>query len=269
MPEAKSLTHMALTAMFATMLLAAASGLIGVGYLMWSAFSSQSATNERMQQFARYAAFDTANVRGQDIISLIHDTQGDPVVIVIGPKNGVSCQDYVDWLKNNGTGTPKGEVVLMSGNNVTSVLDFKDEDEFRVDGKHFMQPAMVADNFNALTSTGDWVARIGVPGWSWKAEDKSYLGSYNSSKPTAELYAALNFSSDESKPSYEDLQTYFLSRGRMMGELWNKSYVTDTVSVKDGYLQYASFIIYDAVSSDVAGVVFVEQVNKATLSEKE
>lgn len=82
MDEAKSLVHMALTAMFAALIIAAVIALITVGNLMWSAFSRQNAAQRRMQEYSKYSAFDGTEVRGQDVISLLHDTQGSPFVII-------------------------------------------------------------------------------------------------------------------------------------------------------------------------------------------
>lgn len=82
MDEAKSLVHMFLTALFAVLILAAVLALITVGQLIWRAFSNQNDANRTMREYSKYSAFDGTKVRGQDVIALLHDTQGDPFVIV-------------------------------------------------------------------------------------------------------------------------------------------------------------------------------------------
>ncbi len=80
MDEAKSLVHMAVSALFASMILAAAVGLIHIGYSMWSYFSRQETANERMSTYANYTAFDNTTVRGQEVIQLI---ESDPDLFVV------------------------------------------------------------------------------------------------------------------------------------------------------------------------------------------
>lgn len=254
MPEAKSMTHMALTAMFAAMLLAAASALIGVGYMMWSAFSAQSATNERMQQFARYAAFDTASVRGQDVVSLIHDTQGDPVVIVIGPKHG-KYVEYKSWSESDvGNPTLCAEPVLISGNATVSGFKWTDGNSFRIDNASYSAALGTDFTFQgAIGPTSTFGALSAFTDW---ANSDSAFQSYSDG---VNLKAVLNFSKDSTKPSYEDLQQFFLSRGRYYSHEYLDANPTATITEKEGYLPYASFLIYDTASSDVAGVLLVEQ----------
>lgn len=87
MDEAKSLVHMSLTALFAVLILAAVLALITVGQIVWRAFSNQNDANRSMREYSAYSAFDGTTVRGQDVIALLHDTQGDPFVLILS-RNG-------------------------------------------------------------------------------------------------------------------------------------------------------------------------------------
>lgn len=71
MEEAKTLVHMSISAILSSMILVAAIGLIGLGYVVWSYFSRQDAANQRMADYANYTAFDNTTVRGQEVIGLI------------------------------------------------------------------------------------------------------------------------------------------------------------------------------------------------------
>ena len=82
MNEAKTLTHMAISVMIGAMILAAAMGLITLGYNIWSMFSKQDLANRRLRDYSTYAAFDNAVVRGQEVVTLIANTEGDPFVVV-------------------------------------------------------------------------------------------------------------------------------------------------------------------------------------------
>ena len=64
MDEAKSLIHHALAAMFASLILVAVMSLITLGNMMWRAFADQAESNRRLEEYAKYAAFDNQEVRG-------------------------------------------------------------------------------------------------------------------------------------------------------------------------------------------------------------
>lgn len=89
MEEAKTLLHHALSALFAVLILAAIMALIGLGNLMWRAFSKQADANLRMKEYAKFSAFDGTTVRGQDVIALLHQTQGSPFVVICNNSGGV------------------------------------------------------------------------------------------------------------------------------------------------------------------------------------
>lgn len=98
MNEAKSLVHMSVSAMIAALFVGLAVGLITLGYFIWSMFSSQDLASRRLRDYATYAAYDNTVIRGQDAVSLIATTEGDPFVVVfIGDYENET--DYNSTLK--------------------------------------------------------------------------------------------------------------------------------------------------------------------------
>lgn len=81
MDEAKTLVHMSLSSMFSAMFIAAAVGLIAVGYMLWGSLSRQESANNRLANYANYTAFDNTTVRGQEVIQLIESNKDIFVVI--------------------------------------------------------------------------------------------------------------------------------------------------------------------------------------------
>lgn len=114
MDEAKTLVHMSISSIFAAMFLAAAVGLIGVGYMVWSYFSRQEAANQRMADYANYTAFDNTTIRGQEVLGLLESDLDLFVIFCDGKSNNHS-------IDNMNTITPK----FVYYDNVTGVSDFK------------------------------------------------------------------------------------------------------------------------------------------------
>lgn len=57
---------------------------------IWNVSARQSDANAAIRNYSEYAAFDDTECRGQDVMSLISKTQGDPFVVV-----GVRGQNQV------------------------------------------------------------------------------------------------------------------------------------------------------------------------------
>lgn len=93
MDEAKTLVHMSVSAMFASMFIAAAVGLIGIGYMMWAYFSRQDAADQRMSDYANYTSFDNTVVRGQEVLQLIESNDDIFVMILQGDCSDIKCCD--------------------------------------------------------------------------------------------------------------------------------------------------------------------------------
>ena len=97
MDEAKTLTNMAVNAMLASLFLAAAVGLVTLGYSMWSYFSRQDMANSRMADYANYAAFDNTTVRGQEVLSLI-ESDPDLFILILNSTNYDITPIHIDDL---------------------------------------------------------------------------------------------------------------------------------------------------------------------------
>lgn len=93
MDEAKTLVHMSVSAMFASMFIAVAVGLIGIGYMMWAYFSRQDAADQRMSDYANYTSFDNTVVRGQEVLQLIESNDDVFVMILQGDCSDIKCCD--------------------------------------------------------------------------------------------------------------------------------------------------------------------------------
>lgn len=118
MDEAKSLVHMSISAMFAAVILTIAMGLMLLGYFMWSYFSRQDAANQRIKDYATYAAFDNTTVRGQEIIQLIEEHSDDIfVVIYSGKSNVVNNNINIDNMSNIGS-----PIAYMASTNTNSFI---------------------------------------------------------------------------------------------------------------------------------------------------
>lgn len=135
MDEAKSLVNMAVAAMFASMFLAAAMGLIGLSYMLWGYYSREDAANQKMSDYANYTAFDNTTVRGQEVVQLIADAEGDFFVAIFdgikGPSVGgkysidnMSVNSKPILLYTAGAGTWMGSkrIVVDSSSNTNQTL---------------------------------------------------------------------------------------------------------------------------------------------------
>ena len=83
MNEAKSLVHMAVSAMFAALIIGAAMSLIGIGYKMWNYFSRQDMANQKMKDYVNYVAYDDTTIHGQEVISLIKYAEDEGIFVAI------------------------------------------------------------------------------------------------------------------------------------------------------------------------------------------
>lgn len=82
--------------------------MIGMfGYILatntriWDGFSRQSQASNKLREYAEYAAYDGTACRGQDILSLVSKTQGDPFVLVYKEDGGLiaySTDGYTEKL---------------------------------------------------------------------------------------------------------------------------------------------------------------------------
>ena len=69
--EAKTLIHMSVSAIIASVFLALAVGTIGIGYILWGYFSRQENAASAMSSYVNFTAYDNSTVRGQEVVQLI------------------------------------------------------------------------------------------------------------------------------------------------------------------------------------------------------
>lgn len=235
MVESKQLVHMAITAMLGAMILAAVVGLITLGYNMWGAFSKQEAVNKRVSDYAKYAAFDNTDVRGQDVISLITQTKGDILIFIVGPDNNstASVTGY-----ENGT---NASLIGMFANDTSLHSEIYDT---------FNKLALKFEGTSAVTNSDAKVSTVA------KCDDLAPLFTTGSTS----IALRCNYSSadpDFGRRDLQEIQAYFLDRaGR-----W-KAIGADPTNVHSNkeYIMYRSNLIYDPnTSSEIVGVLFTEK----------
>ena len=200
MDEAKSLIHHALAAMFASLILVAVMSLITLGNMMWRAFADQAESNRRLEEYAKYAAFDNQEVRGQDIISLIHDTVGTPFIAIVGPSS-TNHNQYMP-IHTTFTNTDLGfnlkntftSLGLQGMGNIETLGDFAEEIDTNFDPNNPINKVMNDDPNNPET-----------------------------------LPKIINNCSHNTPLSYTELQAWFLNRGylhsNVSGYMPYKSYL--------------------------------------------
>ena len=234
MEEAKTLLHHALTAMFAVLILGAVMSLITLGYMMWSAFSKQDATNQRLKDYAKFSAFDNTEIRGQEVIALLHNTQGSPWVMVIEEKKVATTGPY--------TYTPVNIIFTIADSSITfndSVINAQFSD--------IVQKRLKADDIKnksilSLASTLSGTAADSIDGST---------PLYKHLEPLHKKKTAMNFTSDASRPSYSEIQQWFLDRGALASG-----------GSVGGYLPYTSYLVYeDSNSTDIMGIMVIEHTS--------
>lgn len=228
MEEAKTLLHHALSALFGVLILAAVSALIALGYMMWGAFAKQDEANYKLREYAKYSAFDGTTVRGQDVISLLHNTQGQPWVLIM-------------YKNETGTYVPASMIYTSADWDftiTTSLLPINADTE--------LSACITA---LGTTNTPKAIVTNMCGGTPPGVEAVVHFAADGSLK----IRAPFNFSSDVSKPSYSELQEWFMLRGKEA----TKTPTSDGIA---GYLPYKSHLVYeDDYSTDVIGIVLIEQ----------
>lgn len=221
MDEAKSLVHMALTAMFGALIIMAVITLITLGNLMWRAFSRQNDAQRRLQEYSKYSAFDNTVVRGQDVIALMHDTQGSPWIIV-------TDKDY------------KPISVAFNATEASFIIDTSFCD------------AQIGNVKAAVTQLKDQHATHGseeLYNYANQAEGETVYGPTTDYEATSGTITFNYTYPDESR--YTKIMEFFTSRGIPAG--------SDDTSL-GGYMKYNAYLLYDGDStSDIVGIICVEQ----------
>ena len=234
MEEAKTLLHHALTAMFAVLILGAVMSLISLGYMMWSAFSKQDATNQRLKDYAKFSAFDNTEIRGQEVIALLHNTQGSPWVMVI------------EETKETSTGTYKYEPVNIIFTIADSSIVFNDS-VINAQSSTIVEERLKDSkikNKSILSLASTLSGKV-------EADIKGDTLLYKPNEPLHKQKTAMNFTSDASRPSYSEIQQWFLDRGALASG-----------GSVGGYLPYTSYLVYeDSNSTDIMGIIVIEHTS--------
>lgn len=82
MPEAKSILSQILAVLVGLVMLGCLSYIIYINSDIWHVIARQNDASKSIRNYSEYAAYDGTDVRGQDVMSLITKTQGDPFVVV-------------------------------------------------------------------------------------------------------------------------------------------------------------------------------------------
>lgn len=96
MDEAKNLVNMAVSAMFAAMILVSIGVLLGLGYTMWQYFSRQDQANQQMKDYVNYVAYDGTTVRGQEVLSLFDYANNEGLFICVYTGTGFDSSRAAD-----------------------------------------------------------------------------------------------------------------------------------------------------------------------------
>lgn len=235
MDEAKSLVNMAVAAMFAAMILAAAMGLIYLGYQMWSYFSRQDAANERMTDYVNYTAYDCSTIRGQEAVSLIEYCRDNgKFVCIMEGLDSTTTNPNINVMVNN-----TGIKYYVFGTDVNFDWTF---------------------DTRYLTTLANTTCNKGL----------STFASACSTNPISGMSGVntLNFVTQADQCTYDALIGMFLDSDD--GNTWSfgrtsksKTYPDGTIEtnyVKAGYSAFKSVLIYDNdTTTDIAGVLLIEE----------
>ena len=219
MSEAKTLVHLAITAMFGAVILSCALGLIYVGYNIWSLFSKQEQVNKIMQDHAQYSAFDHTVVRGQEVLSLISATKGELFILCIGDDSADPTKFTREFVVYNPNSLPPcnwSELDITAKNN-----------------------SIAYDNFSAATAT---------------THDSSVTDFIESFATSVGTGLSWQFGG-ATEPSLEDIQKNLINQGTYI----LKKAEGGTPNTETGYAKYNSFLVYESAdSSDIVGIILVK-----------
>lgn len=223
MSEAKTLVHMAITAMFGAVILSCALGLIYVGYNIWSLFSKQEQVNKIMQDHAQYSAFDHTVVRGQEVLSLISATKGELFILCIGDDSkdlNKFTREFVVYNPNSLPPCAWQDLDITAKNNSNAYDKFSDATVNN-------QDSSVTDFIKTFAESGDAL--------KWE------------------------FGGATEEPSLEDIQKNLINQGTYT----LKKDADGTSTEELGYAKYNSFLVYESAdSSDIVGIILVEDSSK-------
>ena len=246
MDEAKALSHMAITTMMAAMFLGIIVGLLSLGGLMWKSMAREEEANDRIRNYADYAAYDNKVVKGQDIVKLMEEHYDDIWVMVFnGPTDGSGKIKADCTLDNMGTYTtcPSPTITMYkqgyySGNYIINTKTFTGNSNPTLKSLQDVLPGQVNGK-----SVQDYVSFTNIT----PADTTSTTVKGN----CYELAASGN---------YTALQNLFLNNENLY-RLDRLDDAGETVAYGVGtYAPFLSMLVYDNDNTtDVVGVIFVRE----------
>lgn len=128
MDESKTLINMSVSVMFSGLILAAAVGLVTIGYSLFSYLSNQDQANKRMHEYIDYTSFDNTVIRGQEAVQLIQSDYDIFVIIYNGkefndPTKG-SIRDVKSTMTTGFDGSETNNPVAVYTADVRGIRDF-------------------------------------------------------------------------------------------------------------------------------------------------
>lgn len=223
MDEAKSLVNMAVAAMFSAVILMCAVGLIYTGYTMWSLFSKQEQANMIMKEHAQFSAFDNTDVRGQELTSLMLETQGDPFVLVYEMENNAN-EPTLDYYSISAatTYTPMWNLSYETASNST---------DNTVNTAWNLIKSKLQTDGNDATTISDYVTEKSMYFISWTGDSKL---------------------SDVT----EAMKTHFITKGAFETTRMDDQ---GNYERENSYGKYHAFLVYDeGNSSDIVGIIAIK-----------
>ena len=94
MNEGRSILAQVLAVLIATIMLGMFGVILVVNTDIWQVFARQTETNEAIREYSEYASYDQITCRGQDIMSLVSKTTGDPFVVICSNDGTVLAVSY-------------------------------------------------------------------------------------------------------------------------------------------------------------------------------
>lgn len=99
MQEGRSIMSQVISVMVALVMIGMFGYILATNTRIWDGFSRQSQASNKLREYSEYAAYDGTACRGQDILSLISKTRGDPFVLVYNGASGLAACSYNDYTK--------------------------------------------------------------------------------------------------------------------------------------------------------------------------
>lgn len=94
MTEAKSIWVIVLEVIIALAFLGTIMTVLRISYKLWDNYELSKQNEGIIRNYAEYAAYDNTTIRGQDLVTLIASTQGDPFVVVTDATGSPLCASF-------------------------------------------------------------------------------------------------------------------------------------------------------------------------------